>query len=62
MAATLSKNPQVKSVKKSIKGTEGALKVEHTGSTDDLIDILSKIPAFKFEVSEMEEGKAAITL
>ncbi len=62
LAAALGKSASVKSVKKSIKGTEGSLQIEHSGSTDELIDLLGKIPAVKFEVAELEEGKAAITL
>lgn len=62
IATSLGKNPKVKSVKKSIKGAEGTLLIEHSGSTDELIENLSKIPALKFEVSELEEGKARIAM
>nr|WP_295927769.1 CsgG/HfaB family protein [uncultured Dyadobacter sp.] len=62
MATGLGKHAKVKGIKKSIKGTEGVLAVEHTGSTDELVENLSKIPALKFEVLEMEEGKAIIKL
>ena len=58
----LTKNPKVKSVKKSLKGTDGMLTVEHTGSTDELIESLGKVATVKFEVAELEEGKAKIAM
>ncbi|MCY7358139.1 MAG: hypothetical protein LH609_11900 [Rudanella sp.] len=36
--------------------------IEHTGNTDELIDVLGKNPAIKFEVTALEDGKAGITL
>lgn len=62
LSTALGKFSRVKSIKKSIKGSEGTLAVEHTGSTDELVENLSKNPAFKFEVLEMEDGKATIKL
>ncbi len=62
LAAALSKNPKVKAVKKAFSGTAGTVSVEHTGNTDELIDVLSKNPAVKFEVTALEDGKADITL
>lgn len=62
IAAVLAKNVKVKGVKKSIKGTEGTLTIDHTGSTDELIESLNKVPSLKFEVSELEEGRAKIAM
>lgn len=62
LAMILTKNPKVKSVKKSLKGTDGMLTVEHTGSTDELIESLGKVATVKFEVAELEEGKAKIAM
>jgi hypothetical protein len=62
LTSALTKNPKVKSVKNALKGTEGTLAIEHSGSTDELIENLSKVPALKFEVSELEEGKAKIAM
>ena len=62
LAAAFSKNPKVKGVQKSLKGTEGSLHIEHTGNTDDLIDFLSKIPALKFDVTGLESGKAGLAM
>ena len=62
LAAACSKNPKVKGVQKSLKGTEGTLQIEHTGNTDDLIDFLSKIPALKFDVTGLESGKAGLAM
>jgi curli biogenesis system outer membrane secretion channel CsgG len=59
----LTKNPKVKAVQKvSLKGTEGVLRVDHLGNADDLIDILGKSPAAKFDVTGMEEGKVNLTM
>lgn len=62
LAAALSKNPKVKSVKKSIKGTEGTLTIEHIGSTDELIEALEKLSTVKFEVAELQEGNVKIMM
>ena len=62
LAGVLTKNPKVKSVQKSLKGTEGTLHVEHLGSTDDLLELLGKSPVAKFEVTGMEDGKVSLTL
>ena len=64
LATGLAKNPKVKGVKKNLKSgtTEGILQIEHTGSTDDLIDVLSKNQALKFEVTGVEEGKANLAM
>ncbi len=62
LAEALSKNPKVKAVKKAFSGTTGTVSVEHTGNSDELIDVLSKNPAVKFEVTALEDGKAGITL
>lgn len=62
LAATLTKNPKVKSVQKTLKGTEGALHIEHLGTADELLEILGKNPAAKFEVTGMEEGKVSLTM
>ena len=62
LAAALSKNTKVKGVTKSVKGTQGTVRVEHMGSTDDLIETLAKNPAMKFEVTDLEEGSASLTM
>ncbi|GAB3504499.1 hypothetical protein GCM10027341_34890 [Spirosoma knui] len=62
LTSILTKNPKVKSVQKSLKGTEGSLHVEHIGTTDDLIELLGKNPTPKFDVTGMEEGKVSLTL
>lgn len=58
----LLKNPKVKNVQKSLKGTEGVLLIQHQGSTDDLIERLGNLPAVGFEVAGLEEGKANLTM
>lgn len=62
LGALLSKDPKVKAVKKAVKGTEGTLTVEHTGSSDELIDTLSKNPTARFEVTGLEEGKVSLAM
>ncbi len=62
LAALLTKNPKVKSVQKSLKGTDGSLHIEHLGTTDDLLELLSKNPTTKFDVTGMEDGKVSLTL
>ncbi|GAB4025618.1 CsgG/HfaB family protein [Spirosoma koreense] len=62
LAGILTKNPKVKSVQKSLRGTEGTLHVEHLGSTDDLLELLGKNPATRFEVTGMEDGKVSLTM
>lgn len=64
LATALLKNTKVKGVKKNLKtgSTEGTLQIEHTGSTDELIDALGKNPALKFEVTGVEEGKASLAM
>lgn len=62
LAGVLTKNPKVKTVQKSLKGTDGKLHIEHLGSTDDLLDVLGKSPATKFDVTDMEEGKVSLTI
>ncbi|WP_198045007.1 CsgG/HfaB family protein [Spirosoma montaniterrae] len=62
LAAALTRNPKVKGVKKTFSGNTGTVSVEHTGNTDELIDLLNKNPAIKFDVTGLEDGKASITL
>ncbi|CCH52136.1 hypothetical protein BN8_01110 [Fibrisoma limi BUZ 3] len=62
VAAALQKNPKVKGVQKTFKGTEGTIRIEHTGTTDELIDLLTKNPALKLEVTALEEGSASLTM
>ncbi len=62
LAVLIGKNPKVKFVKKSVKGTEGLISVEHSGSSDELIDALSKHPTAKFEVTNLEEGKVNLAM
>jgi curli biogenesis system outer membrane secretion channel CsgG len=62
LAAALTKNSKVKSVKKSLSGNTGIVTVEHAGTSDDLIDHLSKSPTVKFDVTGLEDGKANLTL
>lgn len=62
LADLLAKNPKVKSVQKNLKGTDGTLRIGHLGTTDDLIDALSKYPAAQFDVKDLEEGKASLTM
>lgn len=62
LTAALTKNPKVKSVKKSLNGNAGTVTVEHSGNSDDLIDTLGKNPAVKFDVTGLEDGKASLTM
>ncbi|CAG5004956.1 hypothetical protein DYBT9275_03484 [Dyadobacter sp. CECT 9275] len=64
VANAISKNSKVKNVQKKLPAgsTEGKLQVEHTGSTDELIDALGKAPALKFEVTGVDNGIASITM
>ena len=62
LADLLAKNPKVKSVQKNLKGTDGTLRIGHLGSTDELIDALGKSPTAQFDVKDLEEGKASLTM
>ncbi|MBD2751848.1 CsgG/HfaB family protein [Spirosoma validum] len=62
LADLLKKNAKVKAVQKNLKGTDGTLHIEHLGSTDELIDALSRNPTAKFDVAAVEEGKASIKM
>lgn len=62
LADVLAKNPKVRGVQKSLKGTDGTLHVEHLGTTDDLLEFLGKSPAAKFDVTGMEDGKVSLTM
>jgi hypothetical protein len=61
IATALSKT-KVKNVKKSIKGTQGSLSIDHQGSTDELIEHFTKIPALEYAIAELEEGKVKIAM
>ncbi|WP_420151506.1 CsgG/HfaB family protein [Spirosoma sp.] len=63
LAELLKKNPKVKSVQKSLKGSaDGTLHIEHLGSTDELVDTLGKNPTAQFEVTSLEESKASLKM
>ncbi|GAB3642793.1 hypothetical protein GCM10027423_34290 [Spirosoma arcticum] len=62
LADVLAKNPKVRGVQKSLKGTDGTLHIEHLGTTDDLLEFLGKNPAAKFDVTGMEDGKVSLTM
>ncbi|GAB3566977.1 hypothetical protein GCM10027578_16900 [Spirosoma luteolum] len=62
VAECLKKNPSVKAVQKNLKGTDGVLHIEHLGKTDELIDLLGKNPALRFEVVRLEDGKASLKM
>lgn len=58
----LRKSPKVKDVKSTLKEGAGTLTLEHTGSTDDLVDLMSKLIAPKFEITGMEGSQVTITM
>lgn len=62
LATAIAKNPKVKGVQKSIKGADGTLTISHSGTTDELVETLSKSPVVKFEVMGLEEGKANLAM
>ncbi|MFN4144987.1 MAG: CsgG/HfaB family protein [Runella sp.] len=58
----LRKNTKVKDVKSTLKDGSGSLTIQHTGSTDDLVDYMTKLTAPKFEVTGMEDGQITISM
>jgi curli biogenesis system outer membrane secretion channel CsgG len=62
LAAALAKNPKVKNVQKNLKGTEGTIRLEHLGNTDELIDALTSNQALKFDVTSVETGRADLAM
>ncbi len=62
LAGLLTKNSKVKNVQKSLKGTDGTLRVEHAGSTDELVDAMTKGSNLPFEVTGIEEGRVTLKL
>jgi curli biogenesis system outer membrane secretion channel CsgG len=62
LAELLKKNSKVKAVQKNLKGSDGVLHIEHLGTTDELVDLLSKNPAIKFDVMSLEAGKASLKM
>lgn len=62
LAATLSKNGKVKNVRKALKGSEGTLNVDHEGTTDELLDALTKLPNTAFEVTGVDRGTVSLTM
>ncbi|MGV3560278.1 CsgG/HfaB family protein [Larkinella arboricola] len=62
IATAIAKNPKVKGVQKTIKGTEGTLLISHLDTTDELVETLSRNPAVKFEVTGLEEGRASLAM
>ncbi len=62
LSDALRKSPKVKEVKSTLKEGAGTLTIEHTGSADDLADLMSKLSAPKFEITGMEGSQVTITM
>lgn len=58
----LRKNAKIKDVKSTLKDGNGTLTVEYTGSTDDLVDFMSKLSNPKFEIVSMEDSTVSLVM
>ncbi|WP_373515320.1 CsgG/HfaB family protein [Persicitalea sp.] len=62
LATSLSKNSKVKNVRKALKGSDGTLNVDHEGTTDELLDALTKQPNTPFEVTGVDRGTVSLNM
>jgi curli biogenesis system outer membrane secretion channel CsgG len=52
----------VKDVQKTLKDGNGVIKIKHTGTSEDLLNLLMKQYGKKLKVSDFSEGKISITI